>query len=85
MAIVVISMTWIRGEFPLIIAFALLGMSAWYCHGTATMLASLFPIKTVAYLQIGFRSPEIYVIVINRWLDLGKDATIRELNIFYQM
>jgi hypothetical protein len=42
---------------------------SWLCHGTATMLASMFPDASLAYLQTGFRTPELYTLVMVRALD----------------
>lgn len=85
MIAVIVSLSWFDNEFVLIILFTLLGISSWFCHGTATMYAALFPSTAIAYLQIGFRSPEIYVITADHYLDLGKDATTARLNLFYKM
>ena len=85
MIAVLISLTWIESEMILIYMFTLLGISSWLCHGTATMYASLFPATAIAFLQIGFRSPEIYVITADHYLDLGKAATADSLNLFYKM
>eukprot|EP01035_Chromulina_nebulosa_P023934 gene23934-31064_t len=49
------------------------------------MYASLFPATAIAFLQIGFRSPELYAITADHYLDLGKAATTDSLNLFYKM
>ena len=85
MIAVLISLTWIESEMILIYMFTLLGISSWLCHGTATMYASLFPATAIAFLQIGFRSPEIFVITADHYLDLGKAATADSLNLFYKL
>lgn len=85
MIAVLISLSWIESEIILIYVFMLLGISSWLCHGTATMYASLFPATAIAFLQIGFRSPELYAITADHYLDLGKAATTDSLYLFYKM
>jgi len=85
MVTILLCLSWVVSEIPLIFMFALLGMASWLCHGTATMYASLFPRAAVAYLQIGFRCPELFAIVADHFLDLGMDATAQSLDLFYKI
>lgn len=82
---VLFTLLWVDGEVGLVLLFGVLGMASWWLHGTASMLASLFPKKAIAYLQIGFRCPELYAVVAVYFLDLGKDATDDHLAIFYKL
>lgn len=82
---VLFTLLWVDGEVGLVLLFGVLGMASWWLHGTASMLASLFPKKAIAYLQIGFRCPELYAVVAVYFLDLGKDATEAHLAIFYKL
>jgi hypothetical protein len=63
--------------------FTLLGVCGWLCHGTASMLASMYPSSAIAWLQTGFRCPEIYTIVAVAALQIGKTATSYHLVLFY--
>eukprot|EP01038_Epipyxis_sp_PR26KG_P013351 gene13351-17907_t len=85
MSMVLFSLLWFKSESVLIFLFVTLGVTCWYLHGTASMLASMFPKAVIAYLQIGFRCPEIYAAMIDYYLSLGKDASEPNLNIFYKM
>jgi len=40
----------------------LLGSASWFCHGTACQLCGLFPPTSVAFLQTGFRTPEVHFV-----------------------
>ena len=80
---ILISLIWLRSRLALLFLFSILGVCAWLCHGTASMLASMFPPSAIAYLQTGFRCPEIYTIIAVTILHIGKHATIPKLNIFY--
>eukprot|EP01035_Chromulina_nebulosa_P018276 gene18276-23953_t len=60
-----------------------LGVCAWLCHGTASMLASMYPSYAIASLQTGFRCPEIYTIVAVASLHMGKDPSPIDLQIFF--
>lgn len=85
MMCILISLIWLKSRIALIILFILLGVCGWLCHGTASMLVSMYPPSAIAYLQTGFRCPEIYTIVAVSALHLGKSATIPNLNIFYAL
>ncbi len=84
-ALILFSMLWFDRQSQLVWLFALLGVSSWMCHGTASMMASMYPRAVIAYLQIGFRCPEIYIISANSFLNLGKDASIANLMVFYKV
>ena len=48
------------------------GLTGWLLHGTSCQLASMFNKTAIANLQIGFRLPEIYTILISSSLQLGE-------------
>ena len=50
------ALIWTTDETAMITLFALLGLSSWWLHGTATMLASMFPKNVIAYLQVSHDS-----------------------------
>lgn len=83
MIAVVVLMIWVTDRFTLIILFTLLGVCGWLCHGTASMLASMYPAYAIASLQTGFRCPEIFTVVAVAWLRLGKHPEGTALNIFF--
>ena len=80
---ILISLVWLKSRIALVFLFVILGICGWLCHGTASMLASMYPPSAIAYLQTGFRCPELYTIVAVWALHLGKDASYQNLNIFY--
>ena len=53
------------------------------CHGTASQLAAMFQPSSVAWLQTGFRTPEIYTVVMVAVLGLGGDVSRLTVGIFY--
>lgn len=83
MILILISMVWLEQKVVLLILFAMLGVCGWLCHGTASMLASMYPSAAIAYLQTGFRCPEIYTIAAVAMLQIGKTATVENLDTFY--
>lgn len=85
MILILMSLSHVENEMALIYLFTLLGISSWLCHGTATMYASMFPKAAIAYLQIGFRTPELYAIAADHFLDLGMDADLNSLSLFYKL
>jgi hypothetical protein len=85
LAFVLFSMLWVEQRVAMMILFSLLGVGCWWLHGTASMLASLFPKMAIAYLQIGFRCPEIFSVLAVYFLDIGKDASDEHLAIFYKL
>jgi hypothetical protein len=83
MILILVSMVWLEQKVVLLILFAMLGACGWLCHGTASMLASMYPSTAIAYLQTGFRCPEIYTIAAVAVLQIGKTATVENLDTFY--
>lgn len=83
MIIILILMVWFNHPTVLLMLFTLLGVCGWLCHGTASMLASMYPSSAIAWLQTGFRCPEIYTIVAVAALQIGKTATSYHLVLFY--
>ncbi len=83
MIIILILMVWFNHPLVLLLLFTLLGVCGWLCHGTASMLASMYPSSAIAWLQTGFRCPEIYTIVAVAALQIGKTATAYHLVLFY--
>ena len=80
---ILISLVWLESRIALVFLFVMLGICGWLCHGTASMLASMYPPSAIAYLQTGFRCPELYTIVAVSVLHLGKDASYQNLDVFY--
>jgi hypothetical protein len=85
MIAILISMVWWREQNTLILLFVTLGVFSWLCHGTASMLASMYPATAIAYLQTGFRCPEIYTIAIVAALNIGSHPSERDLDIFFSV
>lgn len=83
MSSILLGLSYFRSELALIILFFSLGICSWLCHGTASMLASMYPSSAIAYLQTGFRCPEVYSLVAVGALHLGKDATMPNLHTFH--
>ena len=67
----------------LLIIFASMGALTWYVHGCASMLASMFHPSAIAWLQTGFRCPEIYTLIAVASLEIGKLASQKSLFTFY--
>jgi hypothetical protein len=67
-----------------VLLFALLGMVSWWLHGTASVMTALFPQAMIAYLQIGFRSPELFTVVVDSLWALGKYATEAHIRLLLQ-
>ena len=61
----------------------MLGIFGWLAHGTASMLASMYPATAIAYLQTGFRCPEIYTIAVVAGLNIGSHPSDRDLDVFF--
>jgi hypothetical protein len=83
MIAIISNMVNIHERYALILVFALLGVCGWLCHGTATMLASMYPPYAIASLQTGFRCPEIFTLLAVASLSLGKHITRFNLTVFY--
>lgn len=80
---ILVGMVWWRDQDTLIMLFAVLGVSGWLAHGTASMLASMYPATAIAYLQTGFRCPEIYTIAIVAALNIGSHPSDGDLEVFF--
>lgn len=61
----------------------LIGIFSWSCHGTACQLCSMFPPSSTTYLQTGFRTPEIYTVLMVWGLRLGANASEFNVVAFY--
>lgn len=72
-----------ENETELLVLTLLLGVFGWMCHGTASMLVSLFPSSSIAYLQIGFRCPEICTLVMVIVLNINEYPTTINLDKFF--
>ena len=80
---ILVGMVWWREQDTLILLFTVLGIFGWLAHGTASMLASMYPATAIAYLQTGFRCPEIYTIAIVAALNIGSHPSDRALDVFF--
>mmetsp|Transcript_53057 Transcript_53057/g.147184 ORF Transcript_53057/g.147184 Transcript_53057/m.147184 type:complete len:344 (-) Transcript_53057:138-1169(-) len=67
----------------ILLCMILIGSFSWLCHGTASMLCSMFPPSSMAYMQTGFRTPEIYTVVILSILGLNSRASEADVVTFY--
>lgn len=65
--------------------FALIGISTWTLHMSATTVVSLFPKSHLLFLQIGFRIPEFYALIMVAMLTLTSNASKTHLHIFYSI
>lgn len=83
MIIVLFIMIGVQNEYFLLFCFMVLGVCGWLCHGTASMLAAMYPSGAIANLQIGFRFPEIFSLAATYLLSLDNNATVYHLRIFY--
>ena len=81
--IILVLLLWFNNQSIIVAMFCLLGVLSWYCHGQASVLASLFPSSCIASLQTGFRTPEIYSLSFVTLLQLGRNPLIKNLHIFY--
>jgi len=67
-----------------IFIMGVIGSFSWLMHGTACMLVSMFPPAACAWLQTGFRCPEIFTVVIIILLNLeAEDPSHKSLVIFH--
>ena len=85
MITILVLMVWWREQATLIFLFTVLGIFSWLCHGTASMLASMYPATAIAYLQTGFRCPEIYTIAIVAALNIGSHPSNQDLDLFFSV
>jgi hypothetical protein len=85
MSSLLFGLTYISSKFLLLLTFFSLGICGWLCHGTASMLASMYPSSAIAFLQTGFRCPEIYSLIAVTILHLGSTASMPDLHYFNVM
>lgn len=71
--------------FATITAMFFIGIGSWICHGTAGQLCSMFPPSSTAFLQTGFRTPEIYSLVAVALLGLGANASSFHVGLYYYL
>jgi hypothetical protein len=85
LAMIMIGMLFVNDDQQnvLVFMFVLLGICSWLLHGSASMLAAMFPKAVIAYLQIGFRCPELYAMAMDYSLSIGSTASHISLEIFY--
>mmetsp|Transcript_66440 Transcript_66440/g.130291 ORF Transcript_66440/g.130291 Transcript_66440/m.130291 type:complete len:551 (-) Transcript_66440:273-1925(-) len=67
----------------MLLCLVVMGTMTWMIHGTACQLCSMFPPSSTAWLQTGFRTPEIYTVVMVSALGLGAKATEAHVFVFY--
>lgn len=83
--VIIPSLIFVDQQIPLIALFLILGVCGWLSHGSATMLASMHSNAAIAYLQTGFRCPEIYALLAVAVFSLGRSPTDFHLKLFYMM
>jgi hypothetical protein len=66
----------------LLVLTVLLGTSSWLMHGAACTLCAMFPPRSNVYLQMGFRSPEITVVLLVSALHIGALVRVRTMVVF---
>jgi len=81
----ILSLVWVTNEIALIFLFALLGTCSWLIHGTSSMLAAMYPSRSIGYLQTGFRTPEVFTVIVLQCLDIGKYPKPSNLGLFYTL
>lgn len=69
----------------ILVCMILIGGFSWLCHGTACMLCSMFPSSSTKWLQTGFRTPELYTVLVVSLLSLGSSASESHIILFYFM
>lgn len=85
MVLVIISMILLENRYLLILCFLVLGICSWAAHGTASTLAALYPTSCINALQTGFRSPEVFVVLLTVGLDIGSTPGFLHLAQFYTL
>ena len=83
MMFVIISMVWIKHESTTVFFFVLLGICSWLIHGSASQLSGLYPSEAVAFLQTGFRSPEVFTLAATLTLGIGRHPDSSTLGKFF--
>lgn len=81
-AAVLLALPLAEAEGAVLALVALLGAALWLAHGTATTLAAMFPPAALAWLQTGFRLPELYALAAVAVLDLGARPDPAHLRLF---
>lgn len=69
----------------ILLCMIVIGGLSWLCHGTACMLCSMFPSSSTKWLQTGFRTPELYTVLVVSLLSLGSSASESHIILFYFM
>ena len=67
----------------MLVCMVLVGAFTWMIHGTACQLCAMFPPSSIAYLQTGFRTPEIYTVLMVATLGLTGDVSRGKIIAFY--
>ncbi len=62
---------------------AVMGAASWLAHGTVTTLVIMFPPAAQAWLQTGFRMPEIYTLAMQAVLHLGRHPAPQDLRFLF--
>lgn len=60
-----------------------LGTFTWLAHGTLSTLCAIFDPSHWAWMQTGFRSPEILGLALSGGLRLGHSPSVRHLEMFF--
>lgn len=81
--ILLISFLWVDNESTVLASFAIIGTCTWILHGSATTIATMFHHSYVLYLQVGFRIPEVYAVLMVISLSLSEHYKLSHLYIFY--
>lgn len=85
MVFIIISMILLESRVLLILSFVMLGICSWAAHGTASTLAALYPPSCINAMQTGFRSPEVFVVLLTISLDIGSAPGFQHLAQFYTL
>lgn len=64
---------------------AALGAASFLAHGTATTLAAMFPPAATAWLQTGFRLPELYTLALFAAMNVGAHPDPAHLRLFLRL
>ena len=83
-AVVLLALPLVDTEGVVLALVALLGAVSWLAHGCCTTLAAMFPSAARAWLQTGFRLPELYTLAAVAVLDLGAQPNPTHLRLFIQ-
>jgi hypothetical protein len=80
---IIISFIFYDSEQYVLLSFIMIGVTTWTLHSSATTIVAMFPSSYFLYLQVGFRIPEIYALVMVESLTLTEHPSIHNLNIFF--